>query len=258
MKAISIFLLITTLISCSNDAEESVIVEDEPKSDSDSYRDQNPNPDNYRDEILLPDTCALEKHLIKSGLVNIQKVIPGILIDLRYSTPNNFMHADVYGDLENIYLQPDVAEKLKLAQQYLKEIDSSLTLLVFDGVRPRSVQQIMWDTVDIPINERGKFIANPKNGSLHNYGAAVDLTIAKITGEELDMGTPYDDASQQSYPTMEAFYLGTGELTKEQIENRKLLRLVMSKAGFFNIQTEWWHFNSCTRDAAKGKYEIVE
>ncbi len=248
MKAISIFLLFTTLISCSNDTEETVKVEDEPKSEI-----RNP-----KSEIILPDTCELEKHLIKSGLVDIQKVIPGILIDLRYSTTDNFMGTDVYGDLENIYLQPDVAEKLKSAQQYLKEKDSTLTLLVFDGVRPRSVQQIMWDTVDIPINERGKFIANPKNGSLHNYGAAVDLSIAKADGKELDMGTPYDDASELSYPRMETFYLGTGELTKEQVANRSLLRSVMYKAGFFNIQTEWWHFNACTREAAKGKYEIVE
>jgi len=209
-------------------------------------------------ETLQLDTCELEKHLVRSGLVDIQKAIPGILIDLRYSDTNNFMHTDVYGDLERIYLQPDVAEKLRIAQEYLQELDSTLTLLVFDGVRPRSVQQIMWDTVDIPINERGKFVSNPKNGSLHNYGAAVDITIAKLNGEELDMGTPYDDASPLSYPTMESAYLEKGELTKEQIANRKLLRAALSKGGFWNIQTEWWHFNSCNREQAKGKYEIIE
>ena len=207
---------------------------------------------------LVKDTCELEKHLILSGLVDIQKVIPSILIDLRYSDTNNFMHSDVYGDLERIYLQPDVANKLRKAQDYLKEMDSTLTLLVFDGVRPRSVQKIMWDTVDIPINERGKFVSNPKNGSLHNYGAAVDLTIAKLSGEELDMGTPYDDASKLSYPNMEAYFLQKGELTKEQFDNRKLLRAVLSKGGFWNIQTEWWHFNSCNREQAKEKYKIVE
>jgi D-alanyl-D-alanine dipeptidase len=116
----------------------------------------------------------------------------------------------------------------------------------------------MWDTVDIPINERGKFVSNPKNGSLHNYGAAVDLTIAKLSGEELDMGTPYDDASKLSYPEMEAAYLQKGELTNEQIANRILLRAVLSKGGFWNIQTEWWHFNSCNREQAKEKYKIVE
>lgn len=221
---------------------------------------ENQENDTVPEEVIVEvkDTSELEKHLIRSGLVDIQKVIPGILIDLRYSDTNNFMHTDVYGDLERIYLQPDVAEKLRIAQEYLQSQDSSLTLLVFDGVRPRSVQQIMWDTVNIPINERGKFVSNPKNGSLHNYGAAVDLTISKLNGEELDMGTPYDDSSPLSYPTMEAAYLEKGELTKEQIANRKLLRAALSKGGFWNIQTEWWHFNSCNREQAKGKYEIIE
>jgi D-alanyl-D-alanine dipeptidase len=231
----------------------------EEKESSKSMEKKNPSQiDTVKKVDLVKDTCELEKHLIVSGLVDIQKTIPGILIDLRYSDTNNFMHIDVYGDLERIYLQPDVAEKLKVAQEYLQSQDSNLTLLVFDGVRPRSVQQIMWDTVDIPINERGKFVSNPKNGSLHNYGAAVDVTIAKLNGEELDMGTPYDDASKLSYPAMEAAYLQKGELTKEQIANRKLLRAVLSKSGFWNIQTEWWHFNSCNREQAKGKYEIVE
>lgn len=250
MKNILFFSVILLIFSCGSLQEEKTVEKEVENQENDSVQE----------EIIVEvkDTCELEKHLIRSGLVDIQKAIPGILIDLRYSDTNNFMHTDVYGDLERIYLQPDVAEKLKIAQEYLQEIDSSLTLLVFDGVRPRSVQQIMWDTVNIPINERGKFVSNPKNGSLHNYGAAVDLTIAKLNGEELDMGTPYDDASPLSYPTMEAAYLEKGELTKEQIANRKLLRAALSKGGFWNIQTEWWHFNSCNREQAKSMYILIE
>ncbi len=250
MQKILFFSVILVFFSCGSPQEEKSV----------ENRVENQEKDTVTEEIIVEaiDTCELEKHLIHSGLVDIQKVIPGILIDLRYSDTNNFMHTDVYGDLERIYLQPDVAEKLKIAQEYLQEIDSSLTLLVFDGVRPRSVQQIMWDTVNIPINERGKFVSNPKNGSLHNYGAAVDITIAKLNGEELDMGTPYDDSSPLSYPTMEAQYAKTGELTRWNINNRTLLRRVMSKGGFWNIQTEWWHFNSCNREQAKAKYVIVE
>lgn len=250
MRNFLFYLLILLFLSCGSPQEEKTV----------ENAVENRENDTVPEEVIveIKDTCELEKHLIRSGLVDIQKVIPGILIDLRYSDTNNFMHTDVYGDLERIYLQPDVAEKLRIAQEYLQSQDSSLTLLVFDGVRPRSVQQIMWDTVDIPINERGKFVSNPKNGSLHNYGAAVDLTIAKLNGEELDMGTPYDDSSPLSYPTMEAVYLEKGELTKEQIANRKLLRAALSKGGFWNIQTEWWHFNSCNREQAKGKYEIIE
>lgn len=209
-------------------------------------------------EVISRDTCELEKLLKRNGLVDIQDIIPGIQIDLRYSDTANFLHADVYGDLETVYLQPDVAEKLKKAQQYLIELDSSLSLLVFDGVRPRSVQQKMWDMVDIPLADRGKFVSNPAKGSLHNFGAAVDISICDQAGMELDMGTDFDDPSQLAYPTMEAHFLVTGELNEEQIKNRQLLRKVMIKAGFFNIQTEWWHFNSCYREEALVKYKIIE
>lgn len=250
-----LFSVIFSGISCSEtqnvDKQDHVARVKETDLVSDSLQ-------NNQHEILPKDTCELEKRLIASGLIDIQKIIPDILIDLRYSSVNNFMRTDVYGDLEKVYLQPEVADKLKMVQDYLKEKDSSLTLLVFDGVRPRSVQQIMWDTVDIPLYRRGKFVSNPKNGSLHNYGAAVDISIAKITGKELDMGTPYDDTSALAYPEREAYFLKTGELTNEQYQNRLLLREVMRKGGFWNIQTEWWHFNAMNREQAKGKYVIIE
>lgn len=206
---------------------------------------------------LIPDTTGLEKNIIAAGLIAVSGVDATILTELKYSTTDNFMQEDVYGDFDRLYLQPDVAEKLKMAQQYLREKDSALSLLVYDGVRPRSIQQKMWDIVDMPEADKPKFVSNPKNGSLHNYGAAVDLTIAK-NGVPLDMGSPYDDANEISYPSLEAKFLQEGLLSQEQIDNRKLLRTVMWKAGFFGIQTEWWHFNSCTREEAKLRYKIVE
>lgn len=250
-----LLLLILLGISCSETQKVDDMQDSEKVTQSDSVSD---SIQNNSVEIALKDTCELEKRLIASGLVDIQTIIPDLLIDLRYSTLNNFMHTDVYGELEKVYLQPEVADKLKLVQDYLKEKDSSLTLLIFDGVRPRSVQQIMWDTVDIPLYRRGKFVSNPKNGSLHNYGAAVDISLAKNTGEELDMGTPYDDTSTLAYPEREAYFLKTGELTAEQFTNRQLLREVMRKGGFWHIQTEWWHFNAMNREQAKGKYVIIE
>ncbi len=206
--------------------------------------------------VYIVDT--LEQSLIDSGLVNIQDIIPGILTDVRYSDTNNFMAADVYGHLNRIYLQPSVAEDLKKCQIKLKEIDSTLTLLVYDGVRPRSVQQYMWDILDMPINDKVKFVSNPKNGSLHNYGAAVDLTIADTNGVALDMGAGYDDIRKIAYPRHEAAYLDSGLLTQQHIDNRDLLRDVMRSGGFWGIQTEWWHFNRYSRDKAKGLFNIVE
>lgn len=200
----------------------------------------------------------LESELIAAGLVNIADIIPGIRVDLLYSTKNNFMGRDMYGDLTNAYLQADVAEKLKKAESLLKSQDSSLTLLVYDGVRPLHIQQLMWDSLDVPMAEKKNFLSNPANKSLHNYGAAVDLTIATIHGMPLDMGTPYDFIGQLAYPTLEEQMLKEGKLTEDQIANRKLLRSVMFQSGFTGIESEWWHFNSCTREEANVRYQVIE
>lgn len=245
MRAI-LFLTILFLVSCGE--KSPVIIEKKP---------QDTVVVKLQDAPIIPDTTELERSIIKSGLVAVHSLDTSILVELKYSSTDNFMNEDVYGDFSRLYLQKDVAEKLINAQLYLKEIDSSLSLLVYDGVRPRSIQQKMWDIVDLPNSEKPKFVSNPKNGSLHNYGAAVDLTIAR-NGIAIDMGSPYDDVNEISYPQLEQKFLDEGLLTKEQIDNRKLLRKVMAKAGFFGIQTEWWHFNSCTRDVAKSIYQIVE
>ncbi len=192
-------------------------------------------------------------------LTDIQTINPTIQVDLKYATKDNFMHQILYKDIQHLYVQKDVAERLSKCQQYLKKINSSYSLLIYDGVRPLSVQQAMWDALDtIPFNERTKFVSNPANGSLHNYGAAVDLTICNEIGIAIDMGAGYDDIREIAYPKFETKFLESGDLTKEQIENRKLLRKVMSSQGFTNIQTEWWHFNACSRATAKIKYEILK
>ena len=201
---------------------------------------------------------TLEQTIIDAGLINIQDVDPRILVELKYSTTDNFMEKDMYGHMTRAYLQPSVAEDLKLCQDYLQEKDSNLTLLVYDAVRPRSVQQYMWDILDMPIWEKTKFVSNPANGSVHNYGCAIDLTIANLDGTPLDMGAGYDDARKIAYPRYEQAYLDSGMLSLEQIENRKLLRETMKAGGFWNIQTEWWHFNRYSRSTAKTMFDIVE
>jgi D-alanyl-D-alanine dipeptidase len=205
-----------------------------------------------------PEIDSLEQILIDAGLVDLQSVDSTILVDLRYSSTNNFMHEDVYGGLNKAYIQLSVAQDLAKCQAKLKEIDSNLTLLVYDAVRPRSVQQKMWDILDMPINEKVKFVSNPKNGSIHNYGAAIDLTIAYVNGDTLDMGAGFDDIRKIAYPRLESQFLKSGELTQKQVDNRKLLRRVMKAGGFYNIQTEWWHFNRYNRNKAKEMFEIVE
>lgn len=199
----------------------------------------------------------IETYLIKNGLVNIQELDSSIKVDLRYSSTNNFMNTDVYGDWENAYLQPDVAEKLVIANLLLKSKFPNYSLLVLDAARPVSVQQKMWNMINLPIAEKIKYLSNPQNGSLHNYGAAVDVTIVNEIDEELDMGTPYDFFGEEAHPAKEMQLLLEGKLTEEQINNRKLLRDIMHKAGFSYLPTEWWHFNSCSRPEAMQKYRII-
>lgn len=197
--------------------------------------------------------------MLQSNLVDIQKVNPSIQVELKYATADNFIGEVLYSKITRAYLQKDVAERLSNCQNYLKTIHPNYSLLVYDAVRPVSVQQKMWDALDtIPRSERGKFVSNPAHRSLHNYGAAVDITIVDERGKPLDMGAHFDDIRKIAYPSLEARFLESGELTQQQVENRKLLRKVMSSEGFRNLPTEWWHFNACSRDAARLKYTSLK
>lgn len=192
------------------------------------------------------------------NLTDIQSLNPSIQIDIKYATTDNFMHKQLYFNINKIYLQPDVALRLSKCQKFLKKINPDYSLLVYDGVRPLSVQKAMWDALDsIPPAKRGKFVSNPANGSVHNYGAAVDLTICDKHGKALDMGAGYDDIREIAYPSKEEYYFKLGLLKPIHIQNRKLLRKVMEYQNFRNIPTEWWHFNACSRKEAKIKYKII-
>ncbi|NVK62946.1 MAG: M15 family metallopeptidase [Flavobacteriales bacterium] len=197
-----------------------------------------------------------DSYLKTFNLVNIQSIDTSIQVDLRYATDNNFMGHVLYDTLNALYLQEDVAERISECQSYLKSIHPNYSLLIYDGVRPLEVQREMWNALDsIPPLNRGKFVSNPSYGSVHNFGAAVDLTICDENGVPLDMGAGYDDFRDIAFPSKEWKFLASGELTKEQHENRKLLREVMKSQGFRNIPSEWWHFNACSRDQAVVKYK---
>lgn len=200
-----------------------------------------------------------ELYLEELGLVNVQKIAPMVRIDLKYAGTDNFMKQQLYENLDRVYLQRDVAERIGKAQLLLDTIQPGYHLLIYDGVRPVSVQKKMWEALDtIPVAQRGKFVSNPKNKSLHNFGAAVDLTIIDSTGKILDMGAGYDDPRLIAYPSHEAHFVTTGELSAQQLKNRLLLRRVMQAQKFRQLPSEWWHFNACSRWEAITKYKILE
>lgn len=214
------------------------------------------NLDEKKDSVI--ELSAFEKYLITKNFVDVKTVDTSLKIDIRYSSENNFLGVDLYKDFNKCYLTEEVATKLINAHKFLKDTFPNYRFIIFDGVRPKEIQQTMWDLIKISEKEKPKYLSNPKYGSLHNFGAAVDLSIVDGSGNELDMGTPFDSFEELAYPIMEKQMLKKGLLTEIQINNRKLLRRVMDSAGFFNIQTEWWHFNSCYRKVAAKKYALIE
>ena len=194
--------------------------------------------------------------LKKQGLIDIKPLVPSILINMKYSTKDNFLKKDAYGNFNKCFLQKTAAKKLIRAQKILKRINPKLTLLVYDCLRPRRVQHQMWKIVKG--TPRQRYVANPYRGSIHNYGCAVDLTIAAQNGIPLDMGTPFDFFGKRAQPRYERYFFKKGKLTRKHLKNRRLLRYVMKKAGFIGIRSEWWHYNAFSNAYVKKRYKIVE
>jgi zinc D-Ala-D-Ala dipeptidase len=215
----------------------------------------------------------------KEKLADVQSLDPSIKVSLAYAATNNFLGKNVYGDVKICYLRMEAAVKLTNAQRLLKTQYPGFSLLIYDGLRPRRVQFQMWEIVKDTVKQQ--YVANPKGGSIHNYGAAVDLTVAGGNGEPLDMGTPFDYFGTKAQPKYEEYFLhpekvkgaeidgyikklidddlkAAGPLTPAQVNNRLILRRIMLEAGFQAIPNEWWHFEAFPKDVVRKKYGIVE
>ncbi len=173
-------------------------------------------------------------------LVDLSQHIPNLIFDIRYSSTNNFAKTKVY-ELEKAYLRKAAAESLKNAQNELNSM--GLGLKIFDGYRPYAVTVTFYQLAD-----KKEFVAHPKDGSRHNRGCAVDLTVINLkTGQELPMPTDYDDFTELASPRYT-------ELPAEQIKNRDLLIGIMHKHGFKVYFNEWWHFDFVGWEA----YELMD
>ena len=178
------------------------------------------------------------------------------VIDLRYATENNFVGKNMYGEFNKAFLHRNAFEKINLAVQKLQSTHPGYRLIIFDALRPRSVQYILWAKVKGTENEQ--YVADPAKGSIHNFGLAVDLSVVDDQGKELDMGTPYDTFDQLAQPQLEDRFFKEGKLTARQIRNRKILRSVMEEAGFIQLPHEWWHYDLYPRSDVISKFTIIE
>jgi zinc D-Ala-D-Ala dipeptidase len=199
---------------------------------------------------------GLASDMADLGLVNLQEMDPNIHVQLAYAGQDNFLDTAIYGQLNTAWLRIEAAAMLSMAQDELTRQKPGYHLLVLDAARPLKVQQAMWDIVQG--TPQAGYVANPKIGSLHNYGAAVDLTIVDSLNNKLDMGTPFDFFGDLAQPRYETKFLKSGKLTHEQVANRKLLRDIMKYSGFQTIPNEWWHFNAFTIKHVRENYRIIE
>jgi D-alanyl-D-alanine dipeptidase len=167
----------------------------------------------------------------KSELVELTKLDPTIKLEIRYATSNNFLGTPVYSEAR-AFLQRPAAEALVRANRKLRE--QGYGLLIHDGYRPWYVTKIFWDATP---DDKKIFVANPAEGSKHNRGCAVDLSMYDLkTGEAVQMPSGYDEMSPRAY----ANYAGGSE---EQRKRREILRAAMEAEGFTMNPTEWWHFD---------------
>lgn len=183
---------------------------------------------------------VIQNEVVKSvndtTFVNLKEYSSDFVYDMRYATENNFLNAKVY-DCAECYLRFKTVKKLVEANQKFMKLGYKIK--IFDCYRPLDVQKKMWAIVSNP-----SYVADPSKGSIHNRGAAVDITLVDFDRNELDMGTDFDHFGKESAHLYE-------NLSKNVINNRKLLREVMEDSSFKIIKSEWWHYDLVTEENYK-------
>lgn len=166
--------------------------------------------------------------LVDTTFVNLKDYSNDFVYDMKYATADNFLKKQVY-DCASCFLRlKTVQALLKANEQFIKE---GYKIKLYDCYRPLDIQKKMWAIISNP-----KYVANPSKGSIHNRGGAVDITLIKTNGTELDMGTAFDHFGDEASHN----YKG---VSKQVRKNRYLLKRIMINSGFNSFDSEWWHYN---------------
>ncbi len=160
--------------------------------------------------------------------VELRSLDSTFVLDMRYATTHNFVHKKMY-PCPRCFVRPEVAKALLSIQKELKT--KGLRIKLFDCYRPGKVQWRLWKIKPDP-----RFVADPRKGSMHNRGVAVDLTLVDASGKELDMGTPFDYFGKKAYHSYQ-------KLPDTVLKNRLFLNNIMKKHGLEPITSEWWHYS---------------
>lgn len=185
--------------------------------------------------LLWSSELAVNSPVLSTEMVDLQQYIPGVMVELKYSSNDNVFGQSVYS-IHKAYLRRGTAEKLKGVQEELEA--RNLGLKVWDAYRPPAAQFRLWE-----IMPDRRFVVNPYEGfSYHSRGVAVDLTLVDQEGQELLMPSGFDDFSSRA----DRDY---SDVSTQQRDNALLLEEIMLKHGFMSIHYEWWHFADKKRDS---------
>lgn len=178
---------------------------------------------------LIENKVTVQNNTIEdTTFVNLKDFSSDFVYNMKYATEDNFLKSKVY-DCEACYLRYKTVKALINANQ--KFLKKGYRIVLYDCYRPLSIQKKMFEIVSNP-----KYVADPKKGSIHNRGGAVDISLVDATGKELDMGTSFDFFGEEASHDYE-------QLSDEVKANRRLLRKIMTQNNFRIFESEWWHYN---------------
>lgn len=193
------------------------------------------------------------------GLIDLQLVVPSIISDVKYATVNNFTGKILYKKQFGLYAVEDLVAAVAEMDRWITRYLPGYKIVIFDAARPISVQKEMFEIVrDTPFES---YIANPYGetpGGFHNYGLALDLTLADNNGHLLDMGTDYDFFGVASHSGIERELLENRAINKTAYANRMLLYSIAGRAGLLPHPQEWWHFQISYEEDSKKKYSLLD
>jgi D-alanyl-D-alanine dipeptidase len=190
---------------------------------------------------VSPPTIPIERLPGHPQFVHLSALDSALDIDLRYPTANNFAGRVLYTHWDCAWLRAEAANGLVQAAQQLQRLSPGWRLRVLDALRPHRVQQAIWE--DVKGTPMQMYFADPAHGSIHSFGMAVDVTLLRPDGLEVDMGSGFDEMSERSHPALHDDHLSCGVLQAEHVQIRGLLTQAMAAGGFGGISTEWWHFD---------------
>jgi len=190
----------------------------------------------YLDSKKSPVLLDITKETDDNAFINLKNYSNDFVFDMKYATTDNFLKEKVY-PCDECFLKVKTVKSLLEANKAF--LEKGYRIKLYDCYRPRDIQKMMWKIVP-----NANYVANPKKGSIHNKGGAVDISLVDSLGKELNMGTKFDFFGEEASHNYQNF-------SEEILTNRKFLKEIMLQHNFKSFDSEWWHYNLNNSSADK-------